>query len=160
MLDRVTEIEPQSHVKGLKCWTLTDDVFDDHFPGMPVVPGTHILESMAQLLGFLIDKSFGQAFPEEGSVYPILSMIHKAKFRSHVIPGDRMEIVGELKTLDRQLATGKASGFVDGIKKAEANFSFYLIPSRKIDNQRLAQERKEFYDFLTNGLEIDGLKTE
>jgi len=159
MLDRITELIPNKSIKGLKCWTLTDEVFEDHFPGMPIVPGTFLTESMAQLLGLLIEKSFQKTNDEtQGKVYPILSMIHKAKFRNYVIPGDCMTMEGKLGTLDTKTANGEVSVFVDGEPKATASFSYFLIPEFKLNNKRLIEKRAEYYNFLTNGIEIPGLR--
>ena len=89
LIDKVLEIELENSIKGIKCWTLTDEIFNDHFPGFPVVPGVLLVESTAQLLGMLINKSYLKTFPDKGNVYAILSIIHKAKFRSIVVPGYR-----------------------------------------------------------------------
>ncbi len=112
-----------------------------------------------QLLGLLIEKSYCEAFPDEPKgAYPILSNIHRAKFRGVVIPGDRMELVGELGTLDRKLANGKVRALVDGEIRAEAGFSFFLIQVKNITNERLIHQRAEYADFLINGLDLESLK--
>ena len=39
-VDKVTEICPGRYVEGVKCVSLDNDIFDEHFPGCPIFPGT------------------------------------------------------------------------------------------------------------------------
>ena len=52
LLDRITVLEPP-RAQGVKCVSLADDLFVDHFPGHPVMPGALLIEAMAQLGGVL-----------------------------------------------------------------------------------------------------------
>src|ERR1044072_2418920 len=113
LVDKVLELEPGKSVKGVKCWSMSDEIFNEHFPGFPVVPGVLLVESIAQLLGVLIDASFKNVYPDKKEVYVILSMIHKAKFREVVVPGDKCELKGKLSTIDYNRATGSGEIFVD-----------------------------------------------
>ncbi len=63
MVDRVTSMEVGNTIEGIKCWSITDEYFNEHFPGFPVVPGVLVTESMAQLLGTLVEKSYDEKFP-------------------------------------------------------------------------------------------------
>jgi 3-hydroxyacyl-[acyl-carrier-protein] dehydratase len=123
LVDRVIDLTPGVSIRGVKCWTLTDEIFSDHFPGHPIVPGVLLIESCAQLLGLLIDDSYRQQQPPR-EVYAILSMVHKAKFRVPVVPGDRCELAATLRTLDVNRATGSAEVFVDGRLVADVELSF------------------------------------
>ena len=49
LIDRVEEIIPGSKAKGIKAWSLDNAIFEDHFPGFPIVQGVLLTESMAQL---------------------------------------------------------------------------------------------------------------
>ena len=68
LIDRITNIEIGKTVSGIKCWTITDEIFTEHFPGFPVVPGVLLTESMSQLLGYLIEKSSLEKFPNEKEI--------------------------------------------------------------------------------------------
>ena len=57
LLDRITALEPPESARGIKCVTLADDIFADHFPGHPVMPGALTLESLAQLGGVLCEAT-------------------------------------------------------------------------------------------------------
>ncbi len=54
LLDRITVLDPPEMASGIKCVSLADDMFVDHFPGHPIMPGALILESLAQLGGVLV----------------------------------------------------------------------------------------------------------
>jgi 3-hydroxyacyl-[acyl-carrier-protein] dehydratase len=134
LVDRVLELDLGKSIKGIKCWTMTDRIFDEHFPGFPVVPGVLLIESCAQLLGVLIEKTFVEEFPEKEKVYVMLSMVHKAKFRDMILPGDKCEILGKLKTLDYNRASGSAEIYLDQELVSEVELSFIIIPQSKIPN--------------------------
>jgi 3-hydroxymyristoyl/3-hydroxydecanoyl-(acyl carrier protein) dehydratase len=60
LLDRITTLEPPELARGIKCVSLADDIFVDHFPGHPVMPGALILEGLAQLAGVLLEATLRQ----------------------------------------------------------------------------------------------------
>ena len=90
LLDRITKLDPPELALGLKCVSLADDIFIDHFPGYPVMPGALILEGLAQLAGVLLEATMRQG--ERRDLYALLTMIDRAKFRHRVRPGDRLEL--------------------------------------------------------------------
>src|SRR5690242_1268310 len=57
LLDRITTLEPPELARGIKCVSLADDVFVDHFPGHPVMPGVLVVEALAQLAGVLLEAT-------------------------------------------------------------------------------------------------------
>ncbi len=155
MLDRVTHMEVGQSIEGVKCWSLSDDVFGEHFPGFPIVPGVLIIESMAQLVGALIEESYQQKFPEdEVGVYAILTIVHKAKFKKFAMPGDRLELKGKLGTLDTKMGNGSASVYIEGKFAAKADLSFVLLPRDKFPNDLLEDQRKNFTQILFKGKEF------
>jgi 3-hydroxyacyl-[acyl-carrier-protein] dehydratase len=92
LLDRVTDIVENESLIGYKNVTIGDNVFQGHFPGHPIYPGVMILEGMAQAGGILAFKSMGDMTEEEAANKVVYFMsIDKAKFRSPVKPGDRLE---------------------------------------------------------------------
>ncbi len=128
LLDRVTEIKENESLVGFKNVTIGDNVFQGHFPGHPIYPGVMILEGMAQAGGILAFKSMGDMTEEEAANKVVYFMsIDKAKFRSPVKPGDRLEYRisviknrGQIWVLD-----GKA--FVDGVLVSEAELKAMIV---------------------------------
>lgn len=65
MIDRIKEIIPGDKALGIKCWSLDNEIFQDHFPGFSTTPGVLMTESMAQLSGsslFFGFKMFSNIF--------------------------------------------------------------------------------------------------
>ena len=91
LLDRVTDLTPNELIIGYKNVTIGDNVFQGHFPGHPIYPGVMILEGMAQTGGILAFKSMDMTKEEAANKVVYFMSIDKAKFRSPVKPGDRLE---------------------------------------------------------------------
>src|SRR6267154_2041032 len=64
LLDRIVTLRPPELATAVKCVSLADDVFVDHFPGHPVMPGALLLEALAQL-GVVLE-AIGVAAGEDG----------------------------------------------------------------------------------------------
>ncbi len=156
MLDRVLSMEKKKSIHAVKCWTQTEDIFADHFPTVPIVPGVLILESMSQALGVLMELSYQDAFPEKtDGVWSILTMIHKAKFKKFMLPGDRMELKGNLISLDEKFGTGKVLAYVDNELKAQAEISLAFISQKQMKNPALLEQRENYLNFLFNGHKLN-----
>lgn len=96
-VDKVTELCPGKYVEGVKCVSLDNDIFDEHFPGCPIFPGTLIIEGMAQLSGMFLEWCRNQqgCAPKRAA----LSLVQKVKFRDMVTPGDRLTYRADVKCL-------------------------------------------------------------
>jgi 3-hydroxyacyl-[acyl-carrier-protein] dehydratase len=145
LVDRIEEVIPGKTAKGIKCWTLSEDYFAEHFPGFPIVPGVLQIESMAQLMGILIERSYAVAHPDKGRCYPILSIVQKAKFRDSIIPGDQSWIEVVLTSLDTMRATGSAKLLVEGKVRAEADLSFTILEAEQASANPFIAQRDEYY---------------
>ena len=92
LVDRVIGMVEGESIVAYKNVSISEPVFEGHFPGHPIYPGVMILEGMAQAGGILSFLSMGDLSEEEiaGKVVYFMS-IDKAKFRTPVRPGDRLE---------------------------------------------------------------------
>lgn len=82
MIDRVLE-QDKEHVIAVKNVTINEPFFQGHFPEpfQAIMPGTLILEAMAQTAAFLLAGRSELGF---------LVRVDKARFRRKVIPGDQL----------------------------------------------------------------------
>lgn len=125
-VDRIDELIPGQSATGRKGVAGSEDYFADHFPDFPVLPGVVQIEALAQLAGKLIEVT---VYTEQKRwVWPILSMIRKAKFRQFVRPGDPLTLHVELDQLRAESAICKVRTEVDGRRCAEAQIVFVFNP--------------------------------
>ena len=53
LVDQIKEWEVDKRIRGVKNVAMTEDFLEYHFPKYPTMPGVLLLESMAQLAGWL-----------------------------------------------------------------------------------------------------------
>ena len=124
LVDRVVELRKNESAIGIKNVSINEQFFQGHFPGMPVMPGVLIIESMAQTAAVLVVQTLGPSF--EGKKVYFMS-IDRARFRKPVVPGDRMEV--HVRKEQNRGPVWKFSGEskVDGKLVAEATFAAMII---------------------------------
>src|SRR5262249_45279595 len=88
-VDRIVELMPSRRIETLMRVSGLEDVFADHFPGYPVLPGALVVEAFAQASQLLIAASLD--FAEVGR----LRRLSRAAFRHPVRPGDLLAIRSE-----------------------------------------------------------------
>ena len=128
LVDRVTEIDEGKSIKAYKNVSISEPVFEGHFPGHPIYPGVMIIEGMAQAGGVLAFKSASKEEQEAAKDKVVYFMsIDKCKFRNPVRPGDRLEY--ELEVIKHRgniwVLDGKA--YVDGKLVAEAELKAMIV---------------------------------
>jgi len=123
LIDRIIEMEPGKRIVGLKNVTINEPYFVGHFPGLPIMPGVLILESMAQAGGVLVKKSMN--VPDEKLMF--FMGIDKAKFRRPVVPGDQIRLEIDVLSLHARFARVRGKAYVDGTLVAEAELSTMIV---------------------------------
>lgn len=121
MVDRIDKIE-DGKIIGIKNVTMNEEFFQGHYPGHPIMPGVLIVESMAQVGGFLMMQNLEN--PEEK--LPFFAGIDKARFRRPVVPGDQLKIKAEVIKARGRIAKVSAKSFVEDEVVAEAELMFAL----------------------------------
>lgn len=125
-LDRIDELVSGERAIGRKGVASSEDYFADHFPGFPVVPGVVQVEALAQLAGKLVEVT---VYDDVGRwVWPILSMVRKAKFRRFVRPGDTVRLEARLDALRDESAVCQVTATVDGQRTCTAEILFVFNP--------------------------------
>ncbi|MBI4864229.1 MAG: 3-hydroxyacyl-ACP dehydratase FabZ [Candidatus Riflebacteria bacterium] len=146
LLDRVTECEPGKLARGVKNVTLSEDFLDEHFAGIPIMPGTLILEGLAQLSGYLLARTASPDAPHKHKA--VLSMVEKAKFRQVVRPGDQLKFEARLVTIRDDSGKVDASATVEGEVVVSAQLVFYFAD---LKNDLLEANRREIFSIWTTG---------
>lgn len=146
LLDRITLLEPPERARGIKCVSLADDVFVDHFPGHPVMPGSLIIEALAQLGGVLVEATLRDRGRDD--LHALLTMIDGAKFKKLVRPGDRLEleVLGKHASEDGGRVHGLAR--LDGELAAEAELTFAFA---QVTEPTLLARRREVLNIWLAG---------
>jgi len=88
LVDRVTSLEEGKSIEAYLNISITNQVFEGHFPDHPIYPGVLIIEGLAQAGGVLAFQSVPKEEVENKVVY--FMSIDKAKFRHPVRPGDKL----------------------------------------------------------------------
>jgi UDP-N-acetylglucosamine acyltransferase len=116
LVDRVLEHDP-GRLVAVKNVTGSEEFFEGHFPGAPVMPGVLLMEGLAQAAGILLLQSA----PDPRLTEVHLVGMDEAKFRRPVVPGDRLRL--EVKVLHRRGTLVRMRGEVkaDEYRVAEAN---------------------------------------
>jgi 3-hydroxyacyl-[acyl-carrier-protein] dehydratase len=128
LLDRVTKLEKGVSIEGYKNVSISEPVFQGHFPDHPIYPGVMIIEGMAQAGGVLAFKSSSEEDQDDMSNKVVYFMsIDKAKFRSPVTPGD--QLVYKLTVIKQRGAIWQldAKAYVDDKLVAQAELKAMIV---------------------------------
>ncbi|WP_457596030.1 3-hydroxyacyl-ACP dehydratase FabZ [Hydrogenimonas sp.] len=128
LVDRVISVLPNESIEAYKNVSISEPVFEGHFPGHPIYPGVMIIEGMAQAGGILAFQSMSgdeQAETSDKVVY--FMSIDKCKFRHPVRPGDRL--VYRLGVIKHKGAIWVLDGkaFVDDRLVAQAELKAMIV---------------------------------
>lgn len=99
----------QSQILGYKDVTDKEFWIRGHIPGRPLMPGVIMIEAAAQLCSFFLKE----IYEEQGFIG--FAGIESAKFRSVVEPGQRLYLLGQIKSYKRKKRTTRVTMKVQGI---------------------------------------------
>lgn len=122
LIDRILDLEPGKRITATKVLPAEEELFKDHFPGFPVVPGVLLTEMMAQAAGRCLDAE------NTHSGRAMLGKIHGASFRDWVRPNQ--EIMLSATITQNRPAYAKADCFAEvaGKKVCSAELFFVFVP--------------------------------
>lgn len=128
LVDRITNIETGTSIEGYKNVSISEPVFQGHFPDHPIYPGVMIVEGMAQAGGVLAFKSLSADAKEDIQDKVVYFMsIDKAKFRAPVTPGDKL--VYKISVMKNKGAVWQfdAKAYVDEKLVAQAELKAMIV---------------------------------
>jgi len=127
LVDKVTEMTEGENIIAYKNISISEPVFQGHFPGHPIYPGVMILEGMAQAGGILALKSSGLTDEEIKEKVIYFMSIDGAKFRSPVKPGDKLEYRIKVLKLRKNLIVLEGKAYVDDKLVSEAELKAMVV---------------------------------
>ena len=145
--DRVLELEIGKRMLARKAVALSEEYFPHHFPRRAVVPATLLIETMAQVAGWL------NVITNEFAVATVLGLIEGVHIHEQANPGDVLDVEawmmfvhvggatlrGEIRRSGRPLATIDRMVFANG---------------PVTDNAAIARERERF-NYMSNGFKLE-----
>lgn len=147
-IDRFTEFVSGMRATAVKNVTLAEEHLHDHFPAYPVMPGSLIVEGMAQTGGLLVSEHY--RFAE----LVVLGKIAKCEFHDIIRPGDTVRYDCTVQQIKEGGALVTASGQVGDRRIADAEIFF----ARMERGAAAAGAQSLFhYDDLLNWLSIVGV---
>jgi 3-hydroxyacyl-[acyl-carrier-protein] dehydratase len=129
LVDMIVSLNSGIEIVAEKTLPASLEIFNDHFPGFPVVPGVLLTEMMAQAAGKCLDAentNRGKA---------MLSRIKFASFHAWVRPDEKAVIEASIISSHEQFATAAC---------------FISVNDRKVCKSEL------FFSFAPNDLFVDG----
>jgi UDP-N-acetylglucosamine acyltransferase len=104
--------------------TVSEDYFQGHFPGSPLMPAVLMVEALTQVASVLVLDRSGTSPTARVS----LRGVNNGKFRRNVFPGDRLHLEVSLGRVRSRLAKAHARASVDGQIVAEAELLLAIEP--------------------------------
>jgi 3-hydroxyacyl-[acyl-carrier-protein] dehydratase len=122
LLDKIHEMDPGKQIRASKTLPAHEELFRDHFPGFPVIPGVLLTEMMAQAAGKCLDAQGtrpGRA---------MLGTINGARFREWVRPDQEIMLHATITQDRATYATADCFAEVGGRKVCSARLLFVFAP--------------------------------
>ena len=123
LIDRVERYDAAEKSIVCRCDVpMESGIFDGHFPGHPLFPGTLMIEAIAQSCGMLV------LVLHEFQRMPVLISVNNARVRGMVKPGARLAADGRLVQEGAGYVAATGHVTYEGKKVAEAEIRLGLLP--------------------------------
>jgi UDP-N-acetylglucosamine acyltransferase len=140
LVDSIIEHEPGRRLVAVKNVTVSEEFFQGHFPGAPILPAVLMLESLSQVAAILLLQH--KDAPPRARAY--LRGVDNAKFRRQVVPGDRLTLEIVLGPRRASLVRARANAYVADQIVAECELLLGIVPENsEIDATALVHPSAE-----------------
>ena len=123
LVDRVTELEPDRRILGIKNVSQNDRYLSHGAGERPTLPPTILTEAIAQVGAILI-----LAKPENREKLPLFMGIERVRYRQPVYPGDTVQIEAIVKRLRSRMGILSGTARVNGAVVCFGTMTFALGP--------------------------------
>jgi len=113
-IDKIVDLEAGKNIHCQYTWSENLEIFQDHFPEFPVVPGVLLTEMMGQCSALCLESAHTDL------TSAMLIQIKNATFRQWVSPGVLLDIYADVMSDQAKLARVKVRTEVDGTLTANA----------------------------------------
>lgn len=138
MVDKVESVDLKgSTLRARSVVPEKSPVFEGHFPGMPLVPGVLLIETMAQASGLLVLAVTNFA------AMPFLMSVDGAKMRSFVEPNAVLDIEAYLEHEGSGFAVTKAKITSAGKKVADCQLKLRTMSFSEVPLGDIVRKRAE-----------------
>ena len=122
-IDRFEQFVSGQRAVAIKNFSLAEECFHDYFPGYPTMPGSILLEGLAQTAGMLL----GEVSQFRDRL--VLAKVSRVQFHGSSVPGDQLVYSVELTHFRGDGAMISGECHVGGELRAEAEFFLAVLPS-------------------------------
>lgn len=147
-IDRFTEFVSGSHAKTVKTVTLAEEHLHDHFPGFAIMPGSLIIEGLAQTGGILLGET------EDFQRVVILAKVPKVTFHSWALPGDSLTYEARLVDVREEGGSVECTAHVEERLVADAEIVFVHLDKSSPELSAVDQKNFVFSMNLLGILEV------
>ena len=144
-VDKIISLEPGVSIRCQRSWPADLEIFEDHFPGFPVVPGVLLTEMMGQAAGLCLSSQKNYANSA------MLIQIKNAAFRDWVVPGELLDIEAEIVSSRPRLARIKARTKRDGALVASTELLFSFESKAKLGLPDIDPVLVDYWDRIKAG---------
>ena len=123
LVDRITELEPDKLIVGIKNVSLNERYLSHQAGAAPALPPTILTEAVAQVGAILI-----LAKPENREKLIYFMGIERVRYRRPVHPGDQVVIEALVRRLRSRMGLLRGIARVDGKVVCEGTMTFALGP--------------------------------
>lgn len=135
LIDRIAALEPGHSLTAIKNVSLSDDLVTRIRRGVSALPGSMVLEAMAQAAGLLVVASV------DAPVQPVLAKVQPFTAYLDAVAGDRIELHAVLQDLRPEGARASVRAAVDGRTIAEAVIFLGLMAVERDERIALLRDR-------------------